>query len=146
MGLTQPPDVVTFHGSASAQEAGRPHPPARGSHAAQEAITMAYDVHIVRTEHWLDAPNDPVTKEQVDALIASDPELAWSRRDWVDMSDDDGKVTRYYAILWHGGPTFWWYGTEIICSGPSEDQLAKMISMAIELDANVIGDDGEEYH
>ena len=34
---------------------------------------MAYDVHIVRTESWPDAANDPVTKEQVDALRRCGP-------------------------------------------------------------------------
>jgi hypothetical protein len=107
---------------------------------------MAYDVHIVRTESWLDAANDPVTKKHFDELITSDPELAWSTKDWIDMSDDHGKVSRYFAILWKGEPSFWWHRDEIRCSGPTEDQLAKMIAMAVELDANVIGDDGEEYH
>src|SRR4051812_41258471 len=42
---------------------------------------MAYDVHIVRTEDWLDAAGDPITREEVDALIAADSELAWSSAD-----------------------------------------------------------------
>jgi hypothetical protein len=107
--------------------------------------SMAYDVHIVRTDSWLDAARDPITRPQVDALIASDSELAWSTDDWVDMSDDDGKVTRYFAILWNGEPCFWWYRNRIECAGPSREQLAKMVEMAVELHANVIGDDGEAY-
>lgn len=107
---------------------------------------MAYDAHIVRTERWLDAADDPITKPQVDALIAADTELAWSAAEWTDMSAEDGKVTRYFAIVWNGDPCFWWYRNEIRCAGPSEEQLAKMIEMAMELDANVIGDDGEAYH
>ena len=39
-----------------------------------------------------------------------------------------------------------WYRNEIRCAGPNEAQLAKMIEMAVEFDANVLGDDGEEYH
>src|SRR5687768_13664545 len=105
---------------------------------------MAYDVHIVRTQDWLDAANDPITKEQVDALIASDPELAWSTEDWVDMRDGRGqKVTRYYMILWKGQPCFWWYRDQIKCSRPSEDQVGKMVEMAARIRANVLGDDGE---
>jgi hypothetical protein len=72
--------------------------------------------------------------------------LAWSTADWVDMSDDDGKVTRYFSILWNGGSCFWWYRNEIRCAGPNEEQLAKMVEMAERLDANVIGDEDEEYH
>src|SRR5262249_4073726 len=106
---------------------------------------MPYDVHIVKTDSWLDAADDPITKAEVDALIASDSELAWSADDWVDMSEKKGKVTRYFAILWNGQPCFWWYRNEIRCAGPSEEQLAKMVKMARKLDATVIGDDGEEY-
>jgi hypothetical protein len=106
---------------------------------------MAYDLHIVKTESWLDRADDPITKAEVDALIASDSELAWSSADWMDMSDKKGKVTRYFAILWNGEPCFWWYRDEIRCGGPCEEQVAKMVRMANKLGANVIGDDDEVY-
>jgi hypothetical protein len=107
---------------------------------------MGYDVHIVRTEHWTDAAGDPITKDEVDALVASDPELSWSGRDWVDMSDDGGnRVTRYYAILWKGEPCFFWRRDQITCSGPSEDQVGKMVEMAASIGARARGDDGEVY-
>jgi len=107
---------------------------------------MAYDVHIVRTDDWLDAAKDPVTKQDVDELIASDPDLAWSTEDWVDMRDGRGKkVTRYFMILWKGQPCFWWYRDQIKCAGPSEEQVGKMVEMAATLTANVLGDDGEAY-
>jgi hypothetical protein len=94
----------------------------------------------------LDAADDPIAKEQVDTMIASDPQLTWSTEDYVDMSDDTRKVTRYFHILWNREPCFWWYQNEIRCAGPDEAQLAKMVEMAAKLDAKVIGDDGEEYH
>ena len=59
---------------------------------------MAYDLHIVRTKNWLEASSAPITKQDVDALIASDPELTWSTTDYVDVSDDAGAVARYYMI------------------------------------------------
>lgn len=107
---------------------------------------MAYDVHIVRTDGWLDAAKDPVTKQDVDELIASDPELAWSNEDWVDMRDGRGKkVTRYFMILWRGQACFWWYRDQIKCAGPSQEQVGKMVEMAVKLKVNVFGDDGEAY-
>ena len=48
---------------------------------------MAYDLHIVRTEHWTDAARAPITRQDVDALIAADAELAWSATDYVDIRD-----------------------------------------------------------
>ena len=61
---------------------------------------MSYDIHIVRTDSWLDSAENPITKSQLDELIASDPQLTWSTDDWVDMSDDDGQVTRHFFIIW----------------------------------------------
>lgn len=107
---------------------------------------MAYDLHIVRTKDWLNAAKDPVTKPQVDALIAADSELAWSTTDWVDMRAERGKkVTRYFMINWKGEPCFWWYRDQITCSGPSEAQVEKIVQMAEKLGAHVFGDDGEAY-
>lgn len=73
------------------------------------AIKMMHATHIVRSDHWLDAADDPITKSEVESLIAADPELAWSTESWADM-EGDGEVTRYPAILWRGEPTFWWGG------------------------------------
>lgn len=109
------------------------------------AIQMMNATHIVWSDHWLDAADDPITRADVETLIASDPELAWSAERWVDMVDDT-KRTRYYFILWRGEPTFWWYGGDIRCARPTEEELEKMIDMAIKLDANVIGPAGEELH
>jgi hypothetical protein len=109
-------------------------------------LSISGDAYIVRTDHWLNAADDPVTKAQVDALIAADPELAWSADIWDKMSDDERIVTRSFSILWKRQPCFWWYRNGIRCTAPNEEQLAKMIEMAVELDANVIGYDGMEYH
>src|ERR1044071_8446048 len=106
---------------------------------------MAYDLHIVRTENWLDASTSPITKSDVDALIAKDPELAWSTTDYVDMSDGAGTVTRYWMITWRGKSCFWWYLDQIRCSGPNDEQVAKLVQMARTLKAFAVGDDGELY-
>lgn len=106
---------------------------------------MAYDLHIVRTKNWLEASQAPITKQDVDALIAGDPELTWSTTDYVDLRDDAGAVVRYYMIVWRGQPCFWWYRDQIQCSGPDEAQQSKLVQMALALDAFAVGDDGEIY-
>jgi hypothetical protein len=106
---------------------------------------MAYDLHIVRTKDWLEASSAPITKQDVDALIASDPELTWSTTDYVEEHDDTGAVVRYYMIVWRGQPCFWWYRDQIQCSGPDEAQQSKLVQMARALDAFAVGDDGEIY-
>ena len=105
---------------------------------------MAYDIHIVRTKDWTEAASTPITKQDVDALIAADPTLKWSTTDYVDMADD-GVTTRYYMILWQGTPCFWWYRDQIQCSGPDEAQQLKLAQMARALNAYAVGDDGERY-
>jgi hypothetical protein len=106
---------------------------------------MAYDLHIVRTKDWLDAASAPITKSDVDALIAGDPELAWSTTDYVDMRDDAGAVTRYWMITWRGQSCFWWYRDQIQCSGPDDAQQMKLARIARALNAHAVGDDGEHY-
>jgi hypothetical protein len=76
---------------------------------------MGYDVHLVRTEQWFDAESDPVTREHVDKVVATDPTLSWSESDYVEMTEDDGSIMRYYMINWNGAPSFWWYKSEVRC-------------------------------
>jgi hypothetical protein len=106
---------------------------------------MGYDLHIVRTPDWTESAGDPITKPDVDALIAADPELAWSTTDYVDMRDDQGVVTRYYLIKWNGTPCFWWYRDQLQCSNPDDAQQFKFARMARALKALAIGDDNERY-
>jgi hypothetical protein len=106
---------------------------------------MGYDLHVVRTGNWFDSATNPVTKTDVDRLISSDGSLSWSTTDYIDMSADDGRVTRYYLICWNGQPTFWWYRSEIRCKNPDESQVLKLLEIAGALGALLIGDDCERY-
>ena len=106
---------------------------------------MGYDIHIVKTEDWQNAASDPVTKAEVDRVIAADKDLQWSQTDYMEMVEANGEKLRFPAILWQKAPTFYWFGNEITCSDPSEEQIMKMIDLAELIKANVIGDDGEVY-
>ena len=106
---------------------------------------MAYDLHVVRTKNWTEAASAPITKLDVDALIAADSQLAWSTTDYVDIEDDAGVVTRYDMITWKGQPCFWWYRDQIECSGPDGAQRMKLARIALSLNAYAVGDDGERY-
>ena len=103
-------------------------------------------VHIIRAERWQDAATEPITKEDVDALIAKDPELAWEKYDQITASVRTRVPNRPFTIVWRGESCFWWQRHAIRSESPNETHLAKMIDMAIELDANVVGGDGTEYH
>ncbi len=40
---------------------------------------MSYDLHVVRTKDWIEASRTPITKQEVDALIAAEFANAWWR-------------------------------------------------------------------
>ncbi len=105
---------------------------------------MGYDIHVVRTKDWTEAANAPITKQEVDSLIAGDSELKWSTNDFIDMKDD-GVTTRYYMIEWRGVPCFWWYRDQVQSSGLDEAQQLKLAQIARSLKALAVGDDGERY-
>jgi hypothetical protein len=105
---------------------------------------MSYDLHLVRTLDWLDAAVSPVTCEDVNHIIENDPNLEWSRSNFVDMEGSTGTV-RYYMINWNGIPCFWWYRDQVVCASPDERKTKKLVEMAGLLSAHVIGDDVEKY-
>jgi hypothetical protein len=105
---------------------------------------MAYELHVARTRRWLKAASAPITKTDVDELIASDAELSWSTSDFVEM-EEDGENVRYYMIVWRGESCFWWHKDQITCSHPSEGQQLKLVRIAQALGAYAVGDDDERY-
>ncbi len=106
---------------------------------------MGYDVHMVKTDHWQNAGENPITKEQADEIIAADKELSWSQKDYVDTKDENGRVTRYFAINWKNVPCFLCSGDQITCSNASPEQVIKLVLISKSIGAKVIGDDGEIY-
>lgn len=106
---------------------------------------MGYDLHIVRTEDWFDANTNPITKEEVNQTVASASDLSWSSTDFIELMNEDGSNSRYYAINWEESPVFIWIKYEIKCSNPSNDQIIRMVELANQLNAHVVGDDGEKY-
>jgi len=106
---------------------------------------MGYDVHVVLTADWTQSESRPITKDAVDRLIASDTTLSWSTTDYVEMSERDGRVVRYFMITWNGVPSFWWYRSEILCKDPTEAQILKLLGMARAIGGRLVGDDGERY-
>jgi hypothetical protein len=103
---------------------------------------VGYDIDIVRTKDWLGASSNPITKEDIDAAISNDPELAWSTSDYPLEADGS---RRYDAITWNGAPSFWWHDNEIVCKTPDDKQIIKLVPLAQALNAYCVGDDGERY-
>jgi hypothetical protein len=106
---------------------------------------MGYELHIVRTEQWSGATAIPITKAEVEQLIAPDSSLSWSTTDYVEMKTEDGTVARVYYINWNEDPVFLWRRSEITCKNPDAAQTLKLAQMAAALGAVLLGDDGERY-
>ncbi len=104
-----------------------------------------YDLHVVRTEDWIDSESNPITRLDRDRLIATDSTLARSTTDYVETTGKDDTIARYFAIAWNGVATFWWVGSEVTCKKASNAQVLKLIEMAETLGARDVGDDGERY-
>lgn len=106
---------------------------------------MGYEIHITRADNWLEAGNYPISQEEIDQIVESDPELQWSTDDYGEMREADGTLKRFYAILWNGEPVYIFYKGEITCKSPNESQVIKAVHIAQALGAKVVGDDGEQY-
>jgi hypothetical protein len=106
---------------------------------------MGYDLHVVRTEDWLDASQNPIGLDEVQAAVAVDSELSLDADQFVAMSDAKGRTHRYPIVSWRGRPIFWWYQDQLISSSPTEAVVGKLLQIAERLGARVIGDDGELY-
>ncbi|SFS09844.1 hypothetical protein SAMN05421771_1707 [Granulicella pectinivorans] len=111
---------------------------------------MGYDLHIVRTREWADAEEEPILLDEVEALVAADPELRWSPSLDSVVTTPDGAEIRYRAaqnpaIQWREISAFRWSGDQIECKNPTPEQIVKLAQMARALNAYLVGDDGELY-
>jgi hypothetical protein len=106
---------------------------------------MPYDIHLIKAKAWSDIPRNPVTGDDIDVLLAADPELSWSPRDTYLMRDDFGRTTRCFVIKWNEEPCFQFVGGEIVCRDAEEEHIVKLVELATHIEAKVIGDDGERY-
>ena len=117
---------------------------------------MGYDVHITRSQHWLDAEENPITLHAWQSYVGSDTEM---RLDKVAVARDatgtpvlaceNEGLAVWFAWTRHEpeGNMAWfvWQQGEIIVKNPDSEILAKMKLIAAALGAFVVGDDGEHY-
>ena len=108
---------------------------------------MGYNLYITRAKSWLDAGDSPIPQSAWDELVATDPELERSTVDYFEQSVG-GKTKRYYDVKWlahREAVPFFLVNGAIEVKNPDEATVIKMVQMARQLDAHVIGEDDEEY-
>lgn len=104
---------------------------------------MGYDLHITRADDWTKSRERPITEAEWLAVITSDPELRPS-----ESNERNGLI----AAFWTGYPEsrtgsdcFYLKYGRITEKNPDKTVIRKMVEIARELDARVLGDDDEEY-
>lgn len=98
---------------------------------------MGYDFHITRRQSWFDDDGDAISLDEWKTYVSS-------RRDIKPDPENPGEDD--YIIVTHPEHwPLWWRRGEITTKNPDEEAVAKLVQIARELDARVVGDDGEVY-
>ena len=108
---------------------------------------MGYELHITRSETWLDAEANPLTESEWRALVADDESLTVSANDYYERKDLAGAIVRIPAVLWldDSEVAFWFDRGEVTTKSPNDATIIKMLQLAARLNARLVGDDNEEY-
>jgi hypothetical protein len=113
---------------------------------------MGYELHIHRSEDWLDASENPITLAEWAEYVERSPDLRMDN--FAEAPLDDGSVLRVEEegiAVWTGHPTQpddAWIGYEpgrVVVKSPDEPMVRRMYEVAEALGARLQGDDGEFY-
>lgn len=126
---------------------------------------MGYELFITRADSTQIAGENPISKEEWDAVVVADPELEWStdgcyerrqmpkRRRRPDGSietvqPDHPEVERFRSVTWKGPhrevPLLHMDG-QISVKNPDRKTCSKLLEIAGRLRARVLGEDDVEY-
>ena len=114
---------------------------------AAGALGFGYNLYITRAESWLDAADQAITEAEWHAVVAGDPSLTINTASYVDQKVG-GIIKRTHPVEWSGssdGNAFWYDGGAIECKNPTELWRRKMVELAAQLSARVLGEEDEEY-
>lgn len=119
-------------------------------------ISMGYDLHITRKEHWIDEDDSAeISLQEWQNYVQSDDEMEMESRaigttpgdDIVALEVESLAFWRNYSGHGRDGNKAWFLfrNGEIVVKNPDGEIRNKMIAIATSLKAKVQGDDGEEY-
>ena len=117
---------------------------------------MGYELHIVRNEEcWDGETGGGISLAEWSSLVDADNTMRMDGFAKVDLPDRSALRTESEGLaVWteyagneEGGNQAWFsfHENAIVVKNPDQDILTKMLEIAAELDAKVIGDDGEQY-
>ncbi len=104
---------------------------------------MSYDIHVTRKAHWATERGPKISAEEWTAYVNGRSDLRWEENSrlapharMVEMLDGAGEVFT----------AFWWSEGNIDRKRPQHHDIEQMILIARDLNARVMGDEGETYH
>ncbi|MBU8914987.1 hypothetical protein BGM25_02880 [Bacillus sp. FJAT-29953] len=107
---------------------------------------MSYDAHITRAEDWPESEEYPITLDELKEYFQTKKDFHYST-----SFSSTGPVSLTIAgefFIWNYGdtpvPSHFWNG-RLIVANPDNEILAKMKEIALDLNANLLGDEGESY-
>lgn len=117
---------------------------------------MGYEVHITRSEHWLDEDGPTIALSEWLKVVHHDPEMQYEGPTKEEalatanstISPEEPGLAVWKAYSKHGPESvalFWHYDGHVTASNPDEEILRKVWQLAQKLKAKVQGADGEVY-
>ncbi|HNX60261.1 MAG TPA: hypothetical protein PKK43_14260 [Spirochaetota bacterium] len=109
---------------------------------------MAYELHVTRNDFGKGTKGSPISQEELELLVQSDSSLVL--RNSTEIKSSNGTTINIPGtfIVWNNGHIDIWFrysGEEIDATYSGDDGIEKLKEIAKKLNANVKGDDGEEY-
>lgn len=117
---------------------------------------MGYELHITRRENWVDEdPAAAISLQEWIELVKNDPEMRLDNEatatttggDTITVDSEGLSVWTAYSRDGVRGNHAWfaYHGGNICVKNPDAEIIRKMQSIAVLLDAKVMGDEGELY-
>jgi len=104
---------------------------------------MGYDLHITRAADWCDAEEQPIGRDEWNTYARQHAALA--EAGWVAWADLGREPV--YEVTGHDeeSPSLSWRDGAVTVTGENGHHLPDLVAIAVDLRANVVGDDGEHY-
>lgn len=103
---------------------------------------MGYDLYITRAEEWFESESAPISQQEWEAFARGRSELRRSE----SIRDGDAPAYVWAELPDEETVAFFWSDGRIVLRGVTdESQASTVVILAAALNANLIGDDGENY-
>ena len=102
---------------------------------------MGYELHITRADNWLDSAAVPIERAEWLRVAAENALLPTGSVSFEGQRDEP-----VFTIGEEDGPSIYWHEGQLVAKGiRGEEDIEALVTLAKELGARLVGDDGEEY-